>query len=323
MKKKIQTLSTCLLSLITAFYFANPALAEVKFSIDPSIVRIQVKPGKAITKAYTIQNYSNQDKELIVRLVPFNKSDNKGNPIIDLKTNSDLLRYTTLSNTNIKFNEPFVLKSLSKEQIVLSISIPENAEIEDLYATILVSTYSNSLPGETPGTIISASIGSNLLLSVTQNINPKTILKINNLKIVSKNYLKIGQKIIADNLSPLDFQAEISNTGNHLAEIKGTATITKGQESLAVFGILPQYIISKNSRQILDSKGSDTFTYKPSVLNIGPHKININIKSENANTSNSLEIFFIPFKLIVALLVTFTIFRQIFKKKTESSVDNN
>ena len=322
MKKTIILFSilNCFLTFI--FYCTNTANAEIKFSIDPPIVRIQVKPGKAITKAYTIQNHSSQDKELVVRLVPFNKSDNKGNPVIDLKTNTDLLRYTTLSNTNIKFNEPFILKASSKEQIVLSIAIPENAEVEDLYATLLVSTYSNTLPGEIQGTSIGGSIGSNLLISVTPNLNPKTILKIENLKIISNSHLKIGQKIIADNLSPLKFQAEIANTGNHLAEIKGTATITKDSETISVMGVLPQYIISKNIRQILNNNGENIFSYQPSFLNFGTHKININIKSENANTNNSIEIIFVPFKIIIALIISLTIFKLILKRKA-TTVDKD
>lgn len=317
-------------SFITVFFFtllvtlANTETAQARtgLSVDPAIVKIQIKPGKAITKAFTIQNNSDTKKELVVRLVPFEKADINGNPIIDIKNNSPWKKYITLSNTNIRFDEPFILDENSKEQIVLSISIPENANIEDFYATLLFSTYSNETAANSEGTIISASIGANLLVTTTQQADPKTIVKIDNIQIISPNHLKIGRRIYADSLTPLVFQITANNAGNHITETKGTVTVTKNEEVLSQQGILAQNIISKSTRQLLDKNGNKSFTFKPSMTSFGSHKINVHIKSENTNSSNSIEVFIFPAKLIIGLIIAIVLAKNIFKFSNKP-VDTN
>ncbi len=320
MKMKIVASAITLALLI----LINPRLAQAKIglSVDPSLVKIQVKPGKAITKAFTIQNDSDTEKQIVVRLIPFDKSDPKGNPIIDIKNNSSWLKYFTLSNTNIKLNEPFTLKPNTKEQIVLSISIPEKANIEDFYTTLLFSTYENTLPVESKGTIISASIGANILITITSELNPKTILKIDNIKITSPNF-KIGRNIFVDSLTPITYQISATNTGNHVTETKGTVNINKAGLILSTQGILPQYIISKNKRQLLDTNGNPTFTYKPNTLSFGWHNIKVNIKSDNTNSSNSVDIFIFPAKTLVGITTVLFLIMTILKtskKKVDTDI---
>ncbi len=308
-KQFIITISLFLLIII----FPNHTQAYTSLSIDPSIVKIQIKPGKAITKAFTITNYSDIEKLLVIRLVPFEKSDLYGNPLIDIKNNSPWQKYITLSNTNIQFEKPFTINPNTKEQIIISISIPESANIEDFYATLLVSTYNNQLSINTKGTSISTSIGANMLVTTTTYADPKTIVKIENIQVSSSSHLKIGRRIYADSLTPLTFTAQASNTGNHLTETKGTVTVTKGTETLSLTGILPQYLISKSSRQLLTATGSQFFTFKSNVLSFGWHQINFNIKSSNTNSTNSIEVFILPFKLIIGLVTTLFLARNIFK----------
>ncbi len=267
------------------------AQAKIGLSVEPSLVTIQIKPGKAITKAFTVKNSSDVEKQLVVRLLPFEKADNAGNPALDVKTNSPWLKYFTLSNTNVKFDEPFTVKENSSEQIILSISIPENANVEDFYTTLLFSTYTNALPTDTKGTIISASIGANLLLTITPEVDPKTILKVDNIKITSPN-IKIGRRVFVDSLTPITYELKASNIGNHITQSKGTTSITKKDEVLSLQGILPQYIISKNTRQLLNLDGGNTFKFTPNPLSFGWHNIKVNIKSDNTNSNNSVEFLF-------------------------------
>lgn len=298
------------------------AQAKIGLSVEPSLVTIQIKPGKAITKAFTVKNSSDVEKQLVVRLLPFEKADNAGNPALDVKTNSPWLKYFTLSNTNVKFDEPFTVKENSSEQIILSISIPENANVEDFYTTLLFSTYTNALPTDTKGTIISASIGANLLLTITPEVDPKTILKVDNIKITSPN-IKIGRRVFVDSLTPITYELKASNIGNHITQSKGTTSITKKDEVLSLQGILPQYIISKNTRQLLNLDGGNTFKFTPNPLSFGWHNIKVNIKSDNTNSNNSVEFFIFPFKISLGLVIGLFLLRtvlQFSRKKVDTDI---
>ncbi|OGD82881.1 hypothetical protein A2572_03740 [Candidatus Collierbacteria bacterium RIFOXYD1_FULL_40_9] len=298
--------------------FASTAHAKIGLTVDPSLVKIQIKPGKAITKAFTVENNSDTQKQIVVRLIPFEKADSNGNPIIDIKSNSSWLKYFAISNTNIKFEEPFTIEPNSKEQIILSLSIPETANIEDIYATLLFSTYENTLPSQSKGTIVSASIGANLLVTITSELNPKTILKIDTIKITSP-HLKIGRKIFSDSLTTLTYQLFVSNTGNHVTETKGTTSISKNDIVLSVQKLLPQHVISKSNRQLLNSDGTQDFTFKPNTLSFGWHSIKTNIKTESTNSNNSTDIFIFPLKILLGLLLVLFLLKTILKFSKEKS----
>jgi len=301
-------LSFCFFEFLTCLpagrvFPISPVLASnFDLSIDPSLVRIQVKPGKSITKAYTIQNKSESDQILVARVVPFSKSDLNGNPLLDLKAKPNWLNYFGLSNTGIKLNEPFNIKAKSSEQLIFSLSIPEDAPLKDLYATILISTYSNSLPSEQKGSLVSASIGANLLVSITSELNPKTITKINKLTITNGSYFHFGNIFLIDNLSPVSFSGEVSNEGDFATETRGLFRVSKGSSPLYMEGIMPQYLISRSSRQ-LKSTSNNSFTYKPKITDLGFYIAEFEIKSENTNSQNSLNLFFFPFKAVLAILI--------------------
>jgi len=312
----ITTLSSFLLLSSVICHPTSVYAAPVGLSIDPPLLKVQIKPGKSITKVFKIENKESIDKNIIARIVPFNKSDNLGNPIIDLKSKTSWLNYFNLSNSNIKLDEPFLLKGKTTDQLILSLAIPETANLEDLYVTLLISTYDNVTSAEQKGTLISATIGSNILVSVTSGLNPPTLLKINKFYPTSGNFIKIGRRFIADNLTPMTFTATVQNDGLFITETKGTFKVMNKKENIHLQGILPQYIISKNSRILVNSDGNP-FSFNPTLNNIGIYNINIDLKSENANSSNSIEIIFIPFKAILGLSVTLIILRIIFTKKKE------
>lgn len=316
MKLKLLT-ALCLLSLATA-----PLIhaAPVGFSIDPPLLRVQIKPGKSITKIFKIENKQDSDKSVVARLVPFNKSDSQGNPIVDVKNTANWLRFFSLSNSNIKLNEPFIIKGKSSEQLILSITIPETANLEDLYLTLLVSTYDNSLESDLKGSLISATIGANMLISVTSDLNPATILKIEKIEPISGSFTKFSRQYLADNLSPLTFTALVKNSGKFTTETKGIFKVAKNNLPVYLDGVLPQYIISGSERRLLNSDGKN-FSFTPTISNIGQHKISIEIKSDNTNTENSIDIFFFPFKATGGLILLTIILRLVLKSTKSKKVE--
>ncbi len=302
MKNKLVVIISAL--LLNSIFIHPVWASSIGLAIDPPLLRVQIKPGKSITKSFFLQNTGTADKTVVIRVIPFNKSDKEGNPEINLKNQAAWQSYFNLSNTNIKLNEPFNLKADTKEQIILSISIPETANLEDLYANLLVSTYDNTLPNEQKGTQVSATIGANLLITITSEVDPKTITKIEKIYITSGNFLKIGRRFFIDNLSPFTIGAIATNNGNFLSEVKGTFKITRpNSEVVSVQGLQPVFLIAKSSRNLYNSDGK-LFIYTPNLNQIGTYNAQINIKTENTNSTNSIEIIFLPIKASLALIIS-------------------
>lgn len=316
---------------IILFFFAFQFLLSPKeifaapygLSITPPLLRVQIKPGKAITQVFTIQNLSPDDKFFVARIVPFTESDNLGNPIINLKEQAGWQKYFTLSNSFIKLDEPFSLAGGASNQLILSITIPDSASLQDLYATLLVSTYTNAVDASYQGSVVNATIGSNLLITICSELNPSTLLKIENFIPTSGTFIKIGSLYIADNLSPLTFSASVKNDGSFTTESKGIFKVTTDKDNPVLLdGILPVYVISKNSRDLLNTQGG-VFSYTPTLSQIGMYKVSLEIKSDNANAGSSLNIVFIPLKALVGLLFSLIIIGTIIRvtQKPKKQID--
>ena len=301
---KINYFISILYIVVIGFISApQAAAADYGLSVSPPLLRIHIKPGKSITQVFKVENLGKTEKTLIARIVPFDKADDKGNPLLDPKKTADWLAYFSLANTNIKLNEPFIVAAGSSEQLILSLSVPDTAPLMDIYATLMISTYQNNIDTTLQGTAVSATIGSNLLITVSTTAFPDTVLKIENFSPPKGALIKIGNLYFADSITPLTFTAVVSNEGKFLAETKGVFRVTTSQGTpVYLEGILPVNVIGKSQRQLLNTNG-EPFHFSPSLSQIGPHQITLEIKTDNSNTTNSLNIFFFPFKLSLGLIV--------------------
>lgn len=326
MKKLSFFLTSILYIFIAHIFIVSPAsAADYGLSISPPLLRIHIKPGKSITQVFKIENLSKSEKTLITRVVPFTKADTNGNPVIDPRTTADWLGYFSLANSNIKFDQPFTVAAGSSEQLILSLTVPETAPLMDIYATLIVSTYQNNIDTNLQGTSVSATIGSNMLITISTTAFPDTVLKIADFTPQKGALIKIGNLYFADSITPLTFTASVINEGKFLSETKGVFRVTTSQGTpVYLEGILPVNVIGKSQRQLLNTNGK-SFSFTPSLGQIGPHQVTLEIKTDNSNTSNSINIFFFPFKislgLIVAILTIITIIK-ITTTTTKDSIDN-
>ena len=126
--KKFCYLISILYIVLSEFISApQAAAADYGLSVSPPLLRIHIKPGKSITQVFKIENLSKTEKTLVARIVPFDKADDKGNPLLDPQKTTDWLTYFSLANANIKLNEPFIVAADSSEQLILSLSVPDTA----------------------------------------------------------------------------------------------------------------------------------------------------------------------------------------------------
>jgi len=308
---------TALLSIVFIFPHTTHA-ANYGLSISPPLLRVHIKPGKSITQVFRIENLSTSDKILVASIVPFTKSDDLGNPVLDPKANAPWLSYFSLANSYIKFNDPFSLAAGANEQLILSLTVPETAPLKDIYATLIISTYDNSVNQTFLGTAVRATIGSNLLITISSQSFPDTILKIEDFSPSKGTLLKIGNLFFADNITPLKFTATVNNEGSFAAETKGVFRVIAGKDKpVYLEGILPVNVIAKSRRQLVNTEGNP-FEFTPSLGNIGSHKFSLEIKTENSNTTSTINIFFFPLKLSLGLLVSLIIIISIIKITSNS-----
>jgi len=319
--KYTKLLIPLILFLFVTLFPTDTHAASYGVSLTPPLLRVNIKPGKSITQVFTITNLNNEDKLLVARMVPFTQSDDKGNPSIDMKSSPSWLNYFSLANTYIKLGSPFTVKAKSSEQLILTLSVPANAILRDLYGTLLITTYSNVASVAYQGSQVSATIGANLLVTLHSDINPPTILKSGILPNTGA-FFKVGNIYLADNITPLSFSASVKNEGNFTSETKGIFKVTGRNDTPAYLeGILPVYVISNTQRILLNTEGRN-FSFSPNLSQIGFFKAVIQINSENSHTENSIDIFFFPFKIMAGLIFASIFLTVILRtNKTQKIVD--
>lgn len=292
-------------------------------SIYPPLLRVNIKPGKSITQVFKIDNLTSDDKLFVARLVPFTDADLLGNPVINLQSTATWLSYFNLANSNIKLGDPFTIKGGASEQLILNLSVPDSAPLRDLYVTLLISTYSNNLDVAYQGSLVSATTGSNLLITISSEAFPATLLHIQDIVPVSGATFKIGNYYFSDNITPISFSASVANSGNFAAETRGLFKIT-AQDDRPVYleGILPMNVISKTKRALINNDGN-SFAFSPNLAHMGQYKISVSIKTDNANAENSINIIFLPFKISLGLIFALTFILVIYRTGIGSTKDNS
>lgn len=311
---------TALILLSLLFIFPHTTFAaNYSLSISPPLLRVHIKPGKSISQVFKIENLGSTDKTLVANIVPFTESDNFGNPLLNPKATASWLSYFSLANSKIKLSEPFSITAGASEQLVLSLSVPESASLQDIYATLMISTYENSLNQSFQGTSVRATIGSNLLITISSQAHPDTVLKIEDFSPVEGSTIKIGNTYFADSITPQKFTATVNNEGSFAAETKGVFRVTTMNENpVYLEGILPVNVIAKSKRQLLNVDGN-LFEFSPLLTNIGLHHVYLEIKTDNSNTTSSINIFFFPLKLSLGLFISLLIVVLIVKITSKHS----
>jgi len=315
--KKTLFLTILYIVIDILFLASQSQAADYGLSISPPLLRVHIKPGKSITQVFNIQNLSQTDLTLVANIVPFTESDSQGNPLINPKATAPWLNYFSLANSNITLNQPFIVQANATDQLVLSLSVPNTAPLKDLYATLTISTYQNMVEAETAGTQVSGTIGANLLITISSQPFPDTNLRIVNFTPQNGSFFRIGDLYFADNLSPLSFSATVSNEGNFAAETKGIFRLTTNNRPVYLDGILPVNVIAKSKRQLVNTNGTD-FEFQPSLTQIGLHQVSLEIKTDNSNTSGTIEIFFFPFKLCLGLVIALLLITLTIKISTQT-----
>jgi len=212
-------------------------------SIQPSKLEIQIKPGTNYVHSYTIKNLSNQQIILNTSINSWLPQGYDG----DVRyQNSSPDFGLSLSNSNLKLGQNFILNPNQSQQLVLKIQIPLNAPEGDRYFTFFVNQEQSASLSTNSTQLIR--LGSHLLISVSNSETASPKLKINN--------FKINNPFVDCFFSTVKFSGEVKNDSDYFNKIDNNISITKGNVVINKLTIFPDNVLAHHSRKIrcLDDK---------------------------------------------------------------------
>lgn len=314
--------------LITSHYsLVAPSYAQqVNLSMDPPIVQVKIKPGKTIIIGYTVSNNGDPTNlQFLVR--PFTPQGQLGSLTVSPQLEGPV--QFNLENADLPLEKPFFFPSKTKKQAVLRIHIPPGIPDGDYYYLVLAETVpAFSVAGQSTG-IASASIGSPLLVSITESGLTEIKATIAEFSFKPDYVLTIGKNTvrIVDSSHTLPIVLSVRNMGKNLIQPAGSIIDSNGKNK-NIYTIIPQNILSNSQRVLkafsdggLDKTDS---TIVLSSLSLGNHRITAEISfGENTTIQyKTLSFFALPINLFVVIIISiflfilfYTRFRRVIRKE--------
>lgn len=284
-------------------------MSNFNLSLSPSQSEYVLKPGVTIIQAYDVINNSDFDITLNTQVLPWIPFGSDGSVSYNQAVSNPGIEFS-LTNANLKINEPFVLSANSKQQLVLKIKTNSNINLADNYYTFFVYQNQNTIQSNNNFSQATGKIGSHLLLTVSDTENPKIDSIIQNFSITPK---------IKDVFfGSIKFQGQVRNNSNFFFKIGGKMTITKNSKTIKEFNLNPSNVLNHHYRDI-SCQDQNTCTLNPPLW---PGHYNLKLEldpSLNAKTYDN-SFYVLPLSpLLFLLLITIIIF--IFKKnKTKKTI---
>lgn len=206
-------------------------------SIQPSKLEIQIKPGTSYVQSYIIKNNGDQQIVLNTSVDSWLPQGLDG----DVTYQNSLPDFgLSLSNSNLKLGQAFVLAPNQSQQLVLKIQVPTDAPAGDRYFTFFINQELS--PSLTTNSTQLVRLGSHLLMSVTNFEQPNYDLKIDN--------FKINNPFIDCFFSTVKFTGEIKNNSDYFTQIDNSITLSKNNTTINKLTIFPDNVLAHHARQI-------------------------------------------------------------------------
>ncbi|MBI5123228.1 hypothetical protein HZA75_05205 [Candidatus Roizmanbacteria bacterium] len=292
---------------------------QVSLSISPPLLELFIKPGKSIMIAYKLDNLG--DPAFInLKVLPFEAKDSLGN--IRIKPEFEGPVRFSLDNSDLQLEQPFFLKTNGSQQILLRIRIPENITDGDFYYSLLAETAPPTASEGIGSARAKATIGSNILVTISNSgnidIKPRVVL----FDILSK--LKIF-----DSTDKIPVVLTIENKGKNMIKPEGQITLKGNFGETAKYDIISKNILAESQRLLeatpsadIGSTGFARKTPTSLILSgffIGKYNLSTQISfGENSPTIfGSTSFFAFPFKITGGVLLTILIIIFIVKRRKE------
>lgn len=280
---------------------------QVDLAISPPLLKTIIKPGKSIMIAYRIFNYGDP-VIMTAKVLPFSAKDNVGNVQIQPEFEGPI-RFT-LDNADRQLNTPFFLKTSDSVQLLLRIRIPEGTPNGDYYYTLLAET-------EPPPSIegigsarTKASLGSNILITVTDSGMIDVKGKVAFFDIVPRIKFNLFNRLIrlVDSTDKIPVVLIVQNLGKNMFKPEGEITLQGNFGEKATYDIVPENVLAQSQRLLTATPSAKIITSTSMVLSgffVGNYRLNTSVDfGENSpRIFASTSFVALPFKFMLALLI--------------------
>ncbi|MEA3354996.1 MAG: hypothetical protein U9Q63_00745, partial [Patescibacteria group bacterium] len=296
-KTKPAPTSLWLLSFLLLFLFTpSPIHAQTtSLSIWPPLLQATIQPGKSITQVYRLKNLGD-DTTITTTIVPFAPTDEFGH--VKLYGSELAPPFFSFQNADIDtFPTTIPLKAGQTKELVLKIRIPENQPEADHYLTFLFKSNTIGLIGGT-GTTNQATIGSNILLTISKTGQPIKTAKIEEFKALQGDTLLN----LLDSFSPTSFLLRIKNTGKTRFKVVGQVEIYNTfKKKVAILPLREDNILADSTRQIITDP--NTPKWSP-IFPFGLYSATATITPQDSTNTISTTITFLilPYKALLIIL---------------------
>lgn len=311
-------LLTILFLTIPYSLFPNPSFAQqVSLSLSPPLIELFIKPGKAVMVAYKLENLGDPTF-LNLKILPFEAKDSLGN--IRIKSEFEGPVRFSLDNSELSLGKPFFLKTNSSQQILLRIRIPENITDGDYYYSLLAETSPPTAIEGVGSARTKATIGSNILVTISNSgnidIKPKITL-----------FSTLGK--VFDSSDKIPVVLTVVNKGKNMIKPEGQISLKGNFGETSKYDIISKNILAQSERMIEATPSSLMDCRKRKCLFptslflsgffIGKYNLSTQIKfGENSPTIFASTIFYaFPFKIVAGILITVIIVIIIIKRNNQ------
>ena len=254
-------------------------------SISPPIFETMIKPGKEVKQTYVVENLGG-DTILTPKIVYFVPSDENGNVNLTDTPAPDWVKYD---------KNPITIKNQGKVDYNVIISPPiDTSETDHFLTLVFVTNEAFDILGQN-SSLYKTEIGSNILLTISKDGNPKKQAEISLFK---------APKII-DSLSDLNFQLTLQNNGNSFWKPTGKINVT-GTNLNTSLTLAPLNIVSGYSRKIPCIENEELtdckITKKPLI---GIYEANLEFRMDDSTEIKQLKttILAFPFSIIIVVSI--------------------
>jgi len=312
-------LLTILFLTIPYSLFPNPSFAQqVSLSLSPPLIELFIKPGKAVMVAYKLENFGDPTF-LNLKILPFEAKDSLGN--IRIRSEFEGPVRFSLDNSELSLGKPFFLKTNSSQQILLRIRIPENITDGDYYYSLLAETNPPTAIEGVGSARTKATIGSNILVTISNSGNVDIKPKITLFSTLGK---------VFDSSDKIPVVLTVVNKGKNMIKPEGQISLKGNFGETSKYDIISKNILAQSERMIeatpsslMDCRERKCLFPTSLFLSgffIGKYNLSTQIKfGENSPTIFASTIFYaFPFKIVAGILITMIIVIIIIKRNSQN-----
>ncbi|MBI4973046.1 hypothetical protein HZC27_00335 [Candidatus Roizmanbacteria bacterium] len=299
------------LFLYLFIYSNNVRAQQITLSISPPVVELLVKPDKSLLIGYTIRNLADPTP-LSVKVRTFSPQGDYGEIVIDPELISPI-RFS-LDNTDMQFEQPFFMKSRDTVQALLRIRVPEGTPEGDYYFTVLAETEPAPQIGGTSTSVAKATIGSNLLLTVTKSGRVEVKGRISLFQMTPDfTFHMFGREYqVVESGRNIPVDLVVQNTGKNLIKPQGEIVLRGPLGQKTSYSLFSQNVLADSSRLLRTLENNESpvlHTVNVSGYFMGVYTLSANVNfGEGASQLYANTSFIgVPIRFSIAMLVILTI----------------